>query len=98
VIDDDSVAHSETPAAGASLYDLTAGLMTRNDPLISFRSFAKVLVIDASDIRSTDCGCLYPKQGLAMAGTWYRHGAKFNAAVARQKRSPHALFNVLHHR
>jgi hypothetical protein len=97
VIDDDSVANSETPAAGAGLYDLTAGLMTGNNPLISFRAFAEVLVIDASDIRATDCGCLYPKQGLAMAGTWYRHGAEFNAAVARQKRGAHALFNVLHH-
>jgi hypothetical protein len=54
-------------------------------------------VIDTPDIRTTDCGCLYPEQDLAMTGTWYWHGAEFNSAVARQKRSTHALLNVLHH-
>jgi hypothetical protein len=96
VIDDDSIANSEAPAAGAGLYDLTAWLMTGNNPLISFRTFAEVFVIDTSDIRAADCGCLYPEQDLAMAGTRYRHGTEFNSAVARQIRSTHALFNVLH--
>jgi hypothetical protein len=96
VIDDDSVANSEAAAAGAGLYDLTAWLMTRNNPLISFRTFAEVFVIDTSDIRATDCGCLYPEQDLAMAGTRHRHGAEFNSAAARQIRSTHALLNILH--
>ncbi len=54
VVHNNAIADAKTPAAGAGLHDLTAGLMARDYALISFRAFAQMLVIDAADIRATD--------------------------------------------
>jgi hypothetical protein len=49
-----AVANSKPPAPRASGYNLTARFMTGDNPLIAFRPFAQMLVINASDIRTAD--------------------------------------------
>src|ERR1022692_2964893 len=66
VIDDHPVAHAETPAAGTCLHDLAGRLAPRHHSLVSFRSLAQALMIDAPDIRAADGRSLHAQQHLAV--------------------------------
>src|ERR1022692_4001411 len=76
VIDDHPVAHAETPAAGSCLHDLAGRLVPRHHSLVSFRSLAEVLMIDAPDIGAADGRSLHaapvPCRGAHDRCTGYR--------------------------
>jgi hypothetical protein len=54
VINNHPVAHYKTPAAWTGVHDLAAGFVPGNHPLISFRPFPEVFVVNASDIGAAD--------------------------------------------
>ena len=54
VVDDHPVVQIKAPTAWANFYDLTTGLVAGNHSLITLRPFPEVLVVDATDIGTTD--------------------------------------------
>jgi len=57
--------------------------MTSDDSLVALGPFAKVLVVDTSDIRTANGRSLHAKHHLAMAGLRNRHFSELHGAVAR---------------
>jgi len=98
VIYDHPIPNAKTTAARPGLYDLTARLVARNDSLIALRPLPEVLIVDATNVRATDGGSLYPQQDFAVAGMRNWQGAQFNLSPSRQIRSSHALVHGFHQR
>jgi hypothetical protein len=84
VIDDDAVAFPRAPAAWPDFDYLTSGLMSGNHVLVAFGAFAKVLMVNASDIGAAYRGSLHTQQHFTVARHWIRHIAKDRRTVARQ--------------
>src|SRR5437868_537855 len=93
VIHDHSVAHAKTPASRTNIYDLTTRLVTGDDSLIALGAFAQMLVVNTTDVGTTNRGGLDFQQNFAVKGTGYRDRAKIESIIAGQKRSSHALFH-----
>jgi hypothetical protein len=94
VIDDYSIAGFEPAAARTALDDLPAWFVTGNGSLIALRALAKMLVIDATDIRSTDCGCFHTKKHFAVARSGHGNSAHFNGRVTGQVCRSHCAFHA----
>ena len=89
VIHDDAVAHGEAAASGAGLHDLAAGLVACHHALVTFRTLAQMLVINAADVRAADGGRLHAKQHFAVAGYRNRHLFQYDGAIAGEERAFH---------
>jgi hypothetical protein len=81
VIHDDPVTRFESPAPFPSFHDLARRFMPRNDALISFGSFAKVFIIDATNIGTTYRRSLDAEQNLAVSRARHGNVSKLNCAV-----------------
>src|ERR1039458_4084451 len=63
--------------------------MSRNHALISFRPFAKMLMVNTADVRTADRRGLHLEQHFSVSRLRNRHVAQFHSAVAWQKRTLH---------
>ena len=93
VIHDYSVAHAKTSASWTNIYDLTARLVSCDHSLIAFGAFAQVLVVNTSNVGTTNRGGLDLHENFAVKGTGYGNRAEIESIIAGQKRSSHALFH-----
>src|ERR1035438_675296 len=96
VVNDYAIARPEAAAALAGGHNQPSGFVSDDDALIAFRTFAKMLVIDAADIRAADGGGLDAQQNFSVAGCWHGHSAQFDGRVPGQVRRGHGVFHGFH--
>jgi hypothetical protein len=96
VIHNHPIANRKSAAARTNFDDQTTGLMPGNHSLITFRAFAQVLVINATNVRTANSGSFDPEQNFPMF--WMRHwqSAKFNSIVSGKKCGLHGLLDYRH--
>ena len=94
VVDNHAIAHLEAAAALAGRDDLPARLVAGNHSLVALGALPQMLVIDAANIRTADCGGLHAQQHLAMPWSGHRHSADVDGRVAGQERCGHRLFHL----
>jgi hypothetical protein len=89
VIHNHPFAQPEAPAAVPDLLDLAAWFMSGDNALVSLWPFAKVLVIDATDIGTANRRGLDSEQNLTVPRARHLHRSEFDRTVSRQERRLH---------
>jgi hypothetical protein len=95
VINDHAIAGLEAAAALAGSNYLAAWLVAGDHALVSFGTFAEVLVIDAANVGAADGGGFDAEQHLSVAWSGDGHGAQFDGRVSGQEGCGHGLVHCV---
>jgi hypothetical protein len=96
VVNDDSIALRKTTASRPGLHNLTARFVTGDDSLITLRALPEVLVVDAANVGTANCGRFDSEQHIPVPNARDCQTAKLNLVVSGQKRGPHTLLMDWH--